>query len=165
MVSGLGRVILILFVFTAELCASYPQNVESAIWDFPNNYRVHSRCQTGVFSECVWHGTQWFKALCKTPRYDNIPMQCYCYDACCVLYVCFGCVMNVLWECYESVMKALWRCYESVMKVLWKCYGCVMAVLWLCYGCVKNVCVMDEWWIFHIYCVSCISNGIVIVIL
>ena len=28
-----------------------------------------------------------------------------------------------------------------------------------------DVCVMDEWWVFYIYCVSCIVNGIVIVIL
>ena len=29
---------------------------------------------------------------------------------------------------------------------------------------VKDVCVMDEWWIFYIYCISCIVKGIVIVI-
>ena len=101
-----------------------------------------------------------------------------------VLWMCYECVMNVLWMCYESVMRALWERYESVMKVLWKCYGCVMGVLWVCYGCVryvmdvwgmlwmcevcygcvKDVCVMDEWWICYIYCVSCIVKGIVIVI-
>ena len=70
--------------------------------------------------------------------------------------MCYGCVMNVLWECYESVMKVSWKRYESVMKVLWMCYGCVMDVwgmLWIsegCYGCVKDVCIMDEWWIFYI---------------
>ena len=160
----------ILFVITAELCASYQQNVESVIWYFPNNCRVHSRCQTGVFWENVWHGTQLFKALCNTPRYD-ISMQCYRYYVMSMLYVCYECVMDVLWMCYESVMRVLWKCYESVMKVLWKCYESVMDVwgmLWMCevcYGCVKDVCVMDEWRIFYIYCVSCIVNGIVIVIL
>ena len=130
----------ILFVITAELCASYQQNVESAIWYFPNNCRVHSRCQTGVFWENVWHGTQLFKALCNTPRYD-ISMQCYRYYVMSMLYVCYECVMDVLWmcyECYESVMRALWKCYESVMKVL----RCVMDVLWMCevcYGCVRYV--------------------------
>ena len=153
MVSGLGRVILILFVITAELCASYQQNVESAIWYFPNNCRVHSRCQTGVFWEYVWHGTQLFKALCNTPRYD-ISMQCYRYYVMSMLYVCYECVMDVLWMCYECVMNVLWECYESVMKVLWKCYGCVLDVLWecyesvmkvllMCYGCVRYV--MDVW--------------------
>ena len=67
------------------------------------------------------------------------------------------CVMNVLWMCYESVMRVLWKCYENVLDVLWMCE--------VCYGCVKDVCVMDEWWVFYIYCVSCIVNGIVIVIL
>ena len=163
----------ILFVIAAELCAIYQQNVESAIWYFPNNCRVHSRCQTGVFGEYVWHGTQLFIALCNTPRYD-ISMQCYRYYVMSMLYVCYECVMDVLWMCYEGVMKVLWvlwERYESVMKVLWMCYGCVMDVwgmLWMCevcYGCVKDVCVMDTWWIFYIYCVSCIVNGTVIVIL
>ena len=195
MVSDLGGVILILFVITAELCASYQQNVESAIWYFPNNCRVHSRCQTGVFWWYVWHGTQLFKALCNTPRYD-ISMQCssYRYYVMNMLDVWYECVMDVLWKCYGCVMKVLWKCYESVMDVLRMCYGCVRYVmdvwgmLWMCeecygcvrnvmdvwgmllmcevyYGCVKDVCVMDEWWIFYIYCVSCIINGIVIVIL
>ena len=95
-----------------------------------------------------------------------------------VLWMCYECVMNMLRKCYESVMKVLWKCYGSVMEVLWMCYGCVMGVLWVwyrcvmgvlwmcevCYGRVKDVCVMDEWWIFYIYCVSCIVNSIVIMI-
>ena len=122
-------------------------------------------------------------------------MFAVCYECVMnVLWMCYESVMSVmsvmrvLWECYEcyeryeSVMKVLWRCYEGDMDVLWMCYGCVMGVLWVCYGCVmdvwgmlwmcevcygcvKDVCVMDEWWIFYIYCVSCIVNGIVIVIL
>ena len=111
-----------------------------------------------------------------------------CYESVMrVLWERYESVMKVLWKCYESVMKVLWKCYESVMKVLWVCYGCVMGVLWMCevcYGCVryvmdvwgmlwmcevcygrvKDVCVMDEWWIFYIYCISCIVKGIVIVI-
>ena len=73
-----------------------------------------------------------------------------------VLWMCYESVSRVLWECYENDMRVLWKCYESVMKVLWMCYGCVMDVwgmLWMCegcYGCVKDVCVMDEWWIFYI---------------
>ena len=140
MVSDLCGVILISFVITAELCASYQQNVESAIWYFPNNCRVHSRCQTGVFWENVWHGTQLLK-----PSATRRGMIFKCNVIVIMLwvcYMCYECDMDVLWMCYESVMSvmwALWKCYESVMKVLWKCYGCVMDVLWMCYGCVMDV--------------------------
>ena len=139
MVSDLCGVILVLI--TAELCASYQQNVESAIWYFPNNCRVYSRCQTGVFYEYVWHGTQWFKALCKTPRYDDISMLselCYEYVIC-VLWMCYKCVVDVSWMCHECVMNVSRMCHECVMDVSWMCYGCVMDVSWMCHRCVMDV--------------------------
>ena len=40
-----------------------------------------------VFSVNVWHGTQLFKAICNTLRYDDISM---------FLLLCLLCVMNVL---------------------------------------------------------------------
>ena len=129
-----------------------------------------------VFYVDMWHGTQLLKALCNTLRYDDISM---------LLVLCLLCVMNVLWLCYECVMNVLWMicvmnvlwmcygwyvlwmCYGSVMNVLYMCYGCVRDVLWIHWGLllVKDVCVMDEWWIFYIYWVNCIGTGILIVIL
>ena len=176
MVSGIGRVIWILLVITAELSASYQQNVESAVMIF----WLKLLCSFQMPDRC-------FLWICNTPRYD-ISMQCYRYYVMSMLDVWYECVMDVLWKCYESVMRVLWMCYGCVMYVLWMRYGCVMDVLrmceasyvcvryvmdvwsmlWMCEvccGCVKDVCVMDEWWIFYIYCVSCIVNGIVIVIL
>ena len=79
-----------------------------------------------------------------------------------------SCACYVLWKCSESVMDVWGVCYGCVTDVWGMCYGCVrdvMDALGMGYGCVKDVCVMDEWWIFYIYCVSCILNGIVIVIL
>ena len=116
---------------------------------------------------------------CSKPSATRWGMIFQCNVIVIMFAVCYECVMNVLWKFYESVMRVLWERYESVMKVLWMCYGCVIDLLWMCYGCVmgvlwmcevcygrvKDVCVMDEWWIFYIYCVSCIVNGIVIVIL
>ena len=89
MVSGLGRVILILLVIRRN-CVS----LSTKRWKrcyvifFLTIVGVHSKCQTGVFWEYVWHGTQWFKALCNTLRYD-VSMQCYCYYVCCVLWMCY----------------------------------------------------------------------------
>ena len=71
--------------------------------------------------------------------------------------VCYECVVSVLWMCYECIMNV----YGYVMDMLWMCYGCIMDVL----GIVRNVLRMYAWWIFYIYCVNCIVNGIVIVIL
>ena len=176
MVSGLGRVILILCVITAELWASYQQHVESAAmlyfsWQLSCSFQMPDRCFMWI---C---GTAPSCSKPSATRWGMMIFQCYCYYVCCVLWMCYECVMDVLWMCYECVMNVLWMCYESVMRVLWECYGCygcvryvmdVWGMLWMCevcYGCVKDVCVMDEWWIFYIYCVSCIVNGTVIVIL
>ena len=156
-VSGLGRVILILFVIIDELCEFIKKTLKALLcYIFPNNCRVHSRCQTGVFWEYVWHGTQLFKALCKTLRYA-ISMQCYCYYACCVLWMCYE---HVLWMCYECVMNVSWMYHECVMR-------CVMDVLWMWgmgYGCVRdimdalgiviNVLRMYAWWMNDGYFIS-----------
>ena len=156
MVSGLGRVILILLVNTAELCEFINKTLKALLcYIFPNNCRVHSRCQTGVFWEYGWQGTQLFKAFCNTPRND-ISMQCYRYIMYAVYCGCYECVMNV---------SRMW-CW-CVMNVLWMCYGCVvvvMDVLWMCYGCVRdvmdalgiviNVLRMYAWWMNNGYFIS-----------
>ena len=173
MVSDLGGVILILFVIIDELWEFINKTLKwLLVYIVTKTCRVHSRCQTGVL--CKMCDTAPSCSKPSATRWGmifqcNVIMFAVCYESVMkVLWMCYGCVMNVLWKCYESVMRALWKCYESVMNVLWMCYGCVMGVLWMCevcYGRVKDVCVMDEWWIFYIYCVSCIVNGIVIVIL
>ena len=91
------------------------------------SFQMPDRC----FREYVWHGTQLVKALSKTPRYDDISM---------LLSLCLLWVMEVLWMYYGCVINVWWMCYECVMDVLWRYYGCVMNVLWmLCYECVMDV--------------------------
>ena len=186
MVSDLCGVILILFVIIDELWEFINKTLKGLlVYIVTKTCRVHSRCQTGVL--CKMCDTA---PSCSKPSATRwgmifqwnviVIMFAVCYECVMnVLWMCYESVMKVLWECYESVMRVLWERYESVMDVLWMCYGCVIDVLWMCYGCVmgvlwmcevcygrvKDVCVMDEWWIFYIYCVSCIVNGIVIVIL
>ena len=165
MVSGLGRVILILFVITAEMWVI--NKTLKVLFDIFLTTVVFIPDARPVFSGKMC-GTA---PSCLKPSATRRGMIFQCNVIVIMLWVCYMCVMNVLWMCYGCVMNVLWECYESAMKVLWMCYGCVMDVwgmLWMCevcYWCVKDVCMMDEWWIFYIYCVSCIVNCIVIVIL
>ena len=148
MVSGLGRVILILFVITAELSASYQQNFESAVMICLTKPVVFIPDARPVFYVNMWHGTQLLKALCNTLRYEDIAML-LCM-LCVVLWMFYECVMEVLWMCYECDTNVLRMCYECVVDVLWMCYGCVRDVLWICYGCVR----MYAWWMNDGYFIS-----------
>ena len=165
MVSDLCGVILILFVITAELCASYQQNVERALMIFFLTTVVFIPDARPVFSGNVC-GTAPSCLKPSATRRGMIIFKCnvivimfaVCYGCVMnVLWICYECVMKVLWECYESVMEVLWKCYESVMKVLWKCYESVMKVLWMCDGCVRyvmDVLRMYAWWMNDGYFIS-----------
>ena len=174
MVSDLGGVILIVFVITAELGASYQQTLKvqfvifflTTVVFIPDARPVFSGNMGGTAPSCLKPSAT-RRGMIFQCNFIVIIYAVYCG--------CYECVMNVLWMCDEYVMNVFWMCHGCVMNVLWMCYGCVRDVLWMCegcygcigdcYGCVKDVCVMDEWWIFYIYRVSCIVNGIVIVIL
>ena len=151
MVSGLGRVILILFVITAELSASYQQNFESAVMICLTKPVVFIPDARPVFYVNMWHGTQLLKALCNTLRYEDIAML-LCM-LCVELWMFYECDIEVLWMCYECVTNVLRMCYECVMNVLWMCYGCVMDALGMCYGYVMDVwgCMRDGWMMDILY--------------
>ena len=153
--SGLCRVILILLVITAEL---FINNTLKALLChiFPNNCRVHFRCQTGVLGEYVAR-----HPVVKSPL-QHAEVWLYVNVIGIIYAVCYECVMNVLWMlwmCCGCVMDVLWICY-----VLWMCYGCVMDLLWMCYGCVMdvlwiiNVLKMYVWWVKDGYFISTVLD-------
>ena len=66
---------------------------------------------------------------------------------------------------YDIHLKAelLLNVYELVCVCCMNAV-CVLNERWMCDGWWMNRCVMDEWWILYINCVSCIVNVIIIVI-
>ena len=100
----------------------YQQQIESAargyVWlNLSCSFQMPDRC----FMWICGTAPSWLKP--SATRWGMMIFQCYWYYVCCVLWMCYECVMSVL----------------CVMNVLWMCYGCVMDVWGMCYGCVRDV--------------------------
>ena len=113
MVSGLGRVILILFVITAELCEFINKTLKALLCDIVTKTVVSIPDARPVFSGNM--GGTAPSCLKPSAKHRGMIFQC-----------------NVIFIMYDG-------CYECVRNVLQMCYGCVMNVLWMCNGCVMNL--------------------------
>ena len=163
MVSDLGGVILIVFVITAELGASYQQTLKvlfvifflTTVVFIPDARPVFSGNMGGTAPSCLKPSAT-RRGMIFQCNFIVIIYAVYCG--------CYECVMNVLWMCDECVMNVLWMCHGCAMNVLWMCYGCVRDVLGMCEGCVRDVMdalgiVMDvlrmyAWWMNDGYFIS-----------